>query len=420
MASALGRLSIKSPRRIIKLCMFGYPVMRPSLTPENTTMPKRVAVLGSTGSIGTQTLDVIQAFPDKLRVTGLAAGANASLLDEQCQIFKPVLGCLANEASWTSVDSPPTEKLSGVEGLCAMASHPDVDVVVVGLVGAVGIQPTLAALQAGKTVLTANKETFVAAGHLVAPYLDQIRPIDSEHNAIYQCLAGVQQDEAKRILLTASGGPFRTWSKAEIAQATRAQALNHPNWTMGAKITIDSASMMNKGLEVIEAHWLFGMPVDDIHILVHPQSVVHSGVELIDGSVLTQWGSADMRVPIQVGFSWPRRWQTPFKDICLPCPPLSSLDFDSPDEERFPAIRLAYQAVRQGSVATAILNAANEVAVSRFLKDELTFGDITQCVEDILTQTPPVQMQQPSLEEILALDGWARKQAADWSPVLTG
>lgn len=394
--------------------------MRPLLPPESTTLPKRVAILGSTGSIGTQTLQVVQAFPEQLAVIGLAAGSNTTLLAEQCQTFKPALGCLANERSWLEVTSPVTEKLSGVEGLCAMAAHPDVDVVVVGLVGAIGIQPTLAALQAGKTVLTANKETFVAAGHLVAPYLDHIRPIDSEHNAIYQCLAGVAQDEVEKILLTASGGPFRTWTKADIANATRAQALNHPNWTMGAKITIDSASMMNKGLEVIEAHWLFGLPIDDIQILVHPQSVVHSGIELIDGSVLTQWGTADMRVPIQVGFSWPRRWQTPFKEVQLPCPPLSSLEFEPPDEQRFPAIRLAYQAARQGPVATAVLNAANEVAVARFLNDEITFGDMAHCVEQVLTLTPPVQANTPSLEDILALDDWARHQAGEWTPVLMG
>lgn len=383
---------------------------------------QRVAILGSTGSIGTQTLEVIQAFPDKLTVQALAAGQNTAVFNQQCQAFSPVMGSLADEQLWCAIDTPPKERYSGTDGLCRLASHPDVDIVVVGLVGAIGLQPTLAALKAGKRVLTANKETFVAAGHLVTPYLHQICPIDSEHSAIFQCLAGVDANEIYKLWLTASGGPFRTWAKSDIAHATRAQALNHPNWTMGAKITIDSATMMNKGLEVIEAHWLFGVDVNDINVVVHPQSVVHSGVELVDGTVLTQWGTPDMRVPIQVGFSWPRRWPQAFakpgqeNHVRLACPPAEALTFEAADMDKFPALALAVAAAKQGPVATAVLNAANEVAVARFLEDEIAFGDIPACVESVLALDSPVATPLPDLASVLTLDNWARHQAQLWQP----
>lgn len=383
--------------------------------------PRRVVVLGSTGSIGTQTLQVIQAFPDKLRVAGLSAGQNTTLFEAQCQQFQPQWACLAESQFWSAMTyTPPEGQCTGVEGLCALASHPEIDIVVVGLVGAVGIQPTLAALQAGKTVLTANKETFVAAGHLVQPYLSQIIPIDSEHSAIFQCLAGQHMADVAKLWLTASGGPFRTWPIERIQRATRAEALKHPNWQMGAKISIDSATMMNKGLEVIEAYWLFGLPVEAIEIVVHPQSVVHSGIELMDGTVLTQWGTPDMRVPIQYGFSSPRRWAGPFAEAKLACPPAENLTFEPPDLERFPAIPLAYHAAQKGSGATAVLNAANEVAVARFLADELAFADITACVESTLLACPSCSTA-PSLEEILTLDTWARQYAQAWrTSVLVG
>ncbi len=380
--------------------------------------PQRVAVLGCTGSIGTQTLQVIEKFSERLQVVGLFAGSNADLLGKQVAACSPTMAGLKNHTGWQNADwaDASIEKYTGTDGLCAMARHPDVDVVVVGLMGAVGIQPTLAALKAGKRVLTANKETFVAAGHLIQPYLNQIIPIDSEHSAIYQCLVGCQPNEVEKLWLTASGGPFRTWSKKEMATVTPAQALKHPNWSMGAKISIDSATMMNKGLEVIEAQWLFGVPAEKIEILVHPQSTVHSGVELIDGSVLTQWGTADMRVPIQYGFSAPDRWKTPFgNEVNLPAATLSTLDFEPPDEDRFPSLRLARQAAQAGGWATTILNAANEVAVARFLNEEIGFAAIPQCVESVLDQCTN-RLPVPTLDDVLQLDAWAREAATHWQP----
>ncbi len=394
------------------------PVNTPFL---DKPLPQQVAVLGCTGSIGTQTLQVIEQFPEKLQVAGLFAGTNTVLLAEQLAAFTPAMAGLKDSACWqrSGVDGGLVEQLSGIDGLCAMASHPDVDIVVVGLVGAIGIQPTLAALRAGKRVLTANKETFVAAGHLIQPYLDQIIPIDSEHSAIYQCLAGCRKEDVAKLWLTASGGPFRQLSLAEMAAVTPAQALKHPNWSMGAKISIDSATMMNKGLEVIEAHWLFGMPVANIEIVVHPQSTVHSGVELIDGSVLTQWGTADMRVPIQYGFSAPHRWPTPFaSQVTLRPETLSTLDFEPPDEDRFPALRLARQAADSGGWATTVLNAANEIAVTRFLKEEICFVDIPVCVEAAVAACT-MRLATPTLAEVLQLDEWAREHAASWFPTTT-
>jgi 1-deoxy-D-xylulose-5-phosphate reductoisomerase len=395
--------------------------MPPATHHTETLLPQRVAILGCTGSIGTQTLQVIQQFSKQLTVTGLFAGSNTKLFAEQLAAFSPRHAGLKNKACWQQlgdVDSS-VEHYTGTDGLCAMATHPEVDIVVVGLVGAVGIEPTLAALKAGKRVLTANKETFVAAGHLIQPYLNQIIPIDSEHSAIYQCLVGCRPQDVERLWLTASGGPFRTWSKQKMAAVTPAQALKHPNWSMGAKISIDSATMMNKGLEVIEAHWLFGVPVHHIQIIVHPQSTVHSGIEFIDGSVLTQWGTADMRVPIQYGFSAPYRWKTPFvNEVVLPASELSTLDFEPPDEERFPALRLAKQAAKEGGWATTVLNAANEVAVARFLNEEIGFLQIPQCVEDTMAACTN-RVSAPALDEVLQLDEWARDASQQWVPAST-
>jgi 1-deoxy-D-xylulose-5-phosphate reductoisomerase len=318
------------------------------------------------------------------------------------------------------------EGLWGDEGLVQLATHPDVDVVIVGLVGLTGLAPTLAALQAGKRVITANKETFVAGGHLVAPYRSQILPIDSEHAAIFQCLQGVFNesesptlDSVAELILTASGGPFRTWDAASIQAATREQALAHPNWVMGSKVTIDSATLMNKGLELIEAHWLFGLPYDRINIVIHPQSMVHSGVRFVDGSVLTQWGTPDMRVPIAHALAYPNRWPLPadgaFATSHYPPSQWQNLTFETPDLEKFPALALARHAGEQGPAATIALNAADEVAVERFLNDDLTFGNLVPCVAatlEALNDTKPPQ----DLASVTELDTWARQQARTFTP----
>jgi len=357
--------------------------------PSDSAGLKRVVVLGSTGSIGTQTLSVIEQFPEQLQVVGLSAGNNLPLLASQVAQFEPQWVCIQSAHRVDELKQLlPDFKgaiISGDGGLLTLSQQPDYDTLVVGLVGLTGLAPTLAALEAGKQVLTANKETFVAGGHLVQPYLRQIIPLDSEHSALFQCLGQEPKHHVDRLYLTASGGPFRTWSLAEMATITKAQALKHPNWVMGDKVTIDSATLMNKGLEVIEAHWLFGVPYQQISVVVHPQSIVHSGVAFTDGSVLTQWGQADMRVPIQYGLTYPSRWTTPFPSVKLDLLSLSQLHFEAPDLSKFPCLALAYAAGQQGSVATCALNAADEVAVAAFLKEEIGFMAIATVVENTVS-----------------------------------
>lgn len=345
---------------------------------------KRLALLGSTGSIGVQTLEVAAEFPGRFEVAALAAGRNAALLTEQVQRFRPGMVSVADaqtacelreRLAARGVAPPPIS--TGEKGLVA-AAECHCDLVVAGLVGAVGLRPTLAALRAGRTVALANKEVLVMAGGLVRRIMQQsgaaLLPVDSEHSAIFQALAGQRPADVARLILTASGGPFRTWSAERMAQATPEQALNHPNWQMGAKVTIDSATLMNKALEVIEARWLFDAPPERIAVLLHPQSIVHSLVEFVDGALLAQLGLPDMRVPIALALSHPRR--LPLAGPRLNLAELARLDFAAPDDGRFPCLALAWRALAGGETAPAALNAANEVAVAAFLSGQIPFPAI--------------------------------------------
>lgn len=375
---------------------------------------QRLALLGSTGSIGVQTLDVVANHRDHYRVVGLSAGRQMDRLAAQIATCHPVLAVAGSETALEQLHPllPPhlsCELMAGEAGLIALATHPDVDTVVVGLVGILGLAPTLAALKAGKRVITANKETFVAGGHLVTPYLDQIVPFDSEHSALFQCLQGQDRAGVRALWLTASGGPFRQTPLAELASVTPAQALAHPTWRMGDKVSIDCATLMNKGLEMIEAHWLFGTPLDDIEVLVHPQSIIHSLVEYVDGSWLTQMGSPDMRVPIQYALSYPRRLDGAYMGTRLSLTGLSGLTFEPPDHGRFPALGLVRQAIAQhGQAGSIVLNAADEVAVAAFLAGRIGFLEIVRWVEQALAACP-ADIAIDTLEGVLALDGWCRQ-----------
>ena len=385
-------------------------------------LPRRLAVLGSTGSIGTQTLEIAQLFPDRLKIQALASGSNWELLAEQARTFQPEVVCIADEAKYTSLkdalSGTPTRVVSGMEGLCEIASAADVDAVVAAIVGAAGLRPTLAAVEAGKMVALANKETLVLAGALVERLAREhgatLIPVDSEHSAIFQCLVGEEAETVESITLTASGGPFRTRPADTFGAITKAEALNHPNWTMGAKITIDSATLMNKGLEVIEAHWLFGLSPDRINIVVHPQSIIHSFVTFVDGSVKAQLGVPDMKVPIQYALTFPYRWSAPHERIDWTV--LGSLDFEEPDFERFPCLQLAFEALQQGGTAPAVLNAANEAAVELFLAERIGFTDIPRLIERALSQI--LNEGGDDLESLLAADQAARNTVREHANVL--
>ena len=375
-----------------------------------------ITLLGSTGSIGTQTLDVLQILGAPFQVHALAAGCKLELLAQQIKAFKPKRVCIQNASDIprlrSLVPQYEGEILHGEDGLLDLAGDAATDTLVVGLTGMRGLAPTLKALKAGKRVLTANKETFVVGGHLVAPYLEQIIPIDSEHCAIHQCLKAEATRHVQRLLLTASGGPFRTLSLDSLKEVTVAQALQHPNWVMGPKVTIDSATLMNKGLEVIEAHWLFGLPFDRIDILIHPQSVVHSGVEFIDGSTLFQLGVPDMRLPIQYALTYPARSpSTVGMAGRLDWRQIQSLDFEMPDFNRFPCAKLAYEAGKAGPSACVALNAADEVAVQLCLENQLPFYQIPSVLQSVLGKldSSGLVQPQPDLENIIALDAWARR-----------
>jgi len=381
---------------------------------------KKLAILGSTGSVGEQTLAVAEAFPDRFRVTALAAGRNVEKLAEQVRRFQPTLvsagdamladalrARLSGEASLPRI-------VHGDAGLIEVATH-DADLVVAALVGAVGLEPTLAAIRAGRDVALANKEVLVMAG---APVLREVKargvrllPVDSEHSAIFQALAGQRHEDVFRLILTASGGPFRTWSAERIEHATLADALKHPNWSMGPKITIDSATLMNKGLEVIEARWLFDLPPERIEIVVHPQSIVHSLVEFVDGSVLAQLGLPDMRVPIAVALAHPER--LPLDLPRLDLAKAERLDFEAPDRVRFPAVELPFAALRGGEAAPAVLNAANEVAVAAFLDGRIPFAEIVatnaSVLESHLAEAGGHAVR--DLADVRAADAWARAEA---------
>ncbi|XEC97143.1 1-deoxy-D-xylulose-5-phosphate reductoisomerase [Paenibacillus tarimensis] len=376
---------------------------------------KKISVLGSTGSIGTQTLDVIAHDPQQYKVVALAAGANVNLLVEQALRFRPQTVCLATkEAADEAAKRLPAgiKVLYGEEGLIAAAAENDADCVVTALVGSRGLRSTMAAIDAGKTIGLANKETLVTAGHLVMNRAREqgvpIIPIDSEHSAIFQCLNGERHEDIQHIVLTASGGSFRDKTRDELEGVTVEQALSHPNWSMGAKITIDSATMVNKGLEVIEAHWLFGIDYDRIEVLIHPESIIHSYVEFIDNSVIAQMGWPDMRVPIQYALTYPHRRPTPTKPFRLS--EAGKLHFREMDYDRYPCLRLAFECGKTGGSAPAVFNAANEVAVARFLNGEITFLDIERIVERVLERHRPVPL--PDLQSIEETDAWARAEAA--------
>ena len=381
---------------------------------------RRLAILGSTGSVGEQTLAVAADFPDRFRVVALGAGRNVEKLAEQVRRFRPERVSIASEAGEGELRERLGDAADGLEigigsaGLEAVATHP-ADLVMAALVGAVGLGPTLAAVRAGRDVALANKEVLVMAGALVrrevAARGTTLLPVDSEHNAIFQALAGQRRQDVKRLLLTASGGPFRTWPAERIAGASKAEALNHPNWEMGAKITIDSASLMNKGLEVIEARWLFDMPPERVDVVVHPQSIVHSLVEFVDGSVLAQLGLPDMRVPIAVCLAHPER--LPLDLPSLDLVECARLDFEAPDRERFPCLGLAYRALAGSEMAPAVLNAANEVAVQAFLDERIGFGGIPEVNRAVLDAhlTDRAGDKLEGLDDVLDADASARELA---------
>lgn len=375
---------------------------------------KRIAILGSTGSIGTQTLDVIQQHPDRFQAVALAAGYNVDLLLKQIDTFKPQMVSVATKqlAGELRHSVPRSTRIYyGPDGLLEIAAQSNADFVMSSLVGSQGLMPTIAAIKAGKAIGLANKETLISAGHiinkLVAQHKVKLIPVDSEHSAIYQCLNGESREEVSRIILTASGGSFRDLSRDELHGVTVEQALAHPNWSMGAKITIDSATMVNKGLEVIEAHWLFNMSYDQIEVVIHPQSIIHSLVEFADHSVIAQLGYPDMRVPIQYAMSWPERIRSASKPLNLL--EVGQLDFEPMDVKRFPCLQLAYDSGRAGGTAPTVFNAANEIAVARFLQADISFLNIEAIIYEVLAQHHPIA--DPSLEEIKEADQWARQYA---------
>jgi 1-deoxy-D-xylulose-5-phosphate reductoisomerase len=395
---------------------------------------KALSVLGSTGSIGTQTLAIVEEFPERFRVVALTAGRNLDLLIDQIRRHAPEVVALADEDVLPELRSrlealDPSQRparqpelVGGSEGLCAAAAWPSAELVVTGIVGCAGLLPTLSAIKAGKDLALANKETLIAAGPVVLPALkasgSRLLPADSEHSALFQCLqgtpwadtarlsTGVPTPGLRRIQLTASGGAFRDWPAADLAKATVADATSHPNWSMGRKITVDSATLMNKGLEVIEAHYLFGLGYDSIEIVIHPQSIIHSMVELSDSSVLAQLGWPDMRLPILYCLSWPERFDTPWRRLDLT--EVGQLTFRAPDQQKYPCMGLAYAAGRAGGTMPAVLNAANEQAVALFLDERISFLDIPRLIEGVCERHGADLRQDPSLDDVLAIDAWAR------------
>jgi len=385
---------------------------------------KTISILGSTGSIGSNTLRVIASYPNEFRIAGLSAGKNVSLLAEQVEFLRPEIVSTGSESSCHQLQSllkrrgyvmSGTHFVHGVDGHTEVSCHPRASMVLSAITGAAGLLPTFRALEKGKTIALANKEALVMAGQLMMEQARkknvEILPVDSEHNAIHQCLRGSRHHEVRRLILTASGGPFRNTPKEQFAKVTREQALNHPTWRMGKKITIDSATLMNKGLEVIEASWLFEVPPDKIDVTIHPQSVVHSMVEFQDGSILAQLGIADMRIPIQYALTYPERWNSTLESLKIEM--LSKLEFFPPDREKFRCLTLAYQALRLGGTAPAVLNAANEVVVEAFLNDSISFHSIPQIIETVLNAHP--RQHAASLDSVLEADAWARKEAVGLS-----
>jgi 1-deoxy-D-xylulose-5-phosphate reductoisomerase len=384
--------------------------------------PQNVTILGATGTIGLQTLDVVAQHPDRYQVFALTAHSSYQQLFELCMQYHPTFAVLLQDAHAKTLAQllkdagSQTKVLSGEAALAEISAHEETDIVMAAIVGAAGLLPAMAAAKAGKKVLLANKETLVMAGNLFMDAVTQgqatLLPIDSEHNAIFQVIPSKAKDSfaeagVKRILLTASGGPFRKSSLSDLKNVTREQALNHPNWVMGPKITIDSATLMNKGLEVIEAHWLFSAAPNQIDVVVHPQSIIHSMVEYIDGSVLAQLGNPDMRTPIAYGLGYPDRIQSNVASLDFLS--LAKLEFYAPDMEKFPCLRLAYDALKTGGTAPAILNAANEIAVQAFLESKIGFMEISQIIESVLNATSTEAVY--SIEQLIEVDAKARKFA---------
>ncbi len=375
-------------------------------------MKKRLVIIGSTGSIGTQTLDIVRAYPEELEVTALAAGRNAKRMEEQIREFRPKVVCMWDEKAAGEVRELvrdlPVRVVCSMEGLLEEAALPDYDIFLNAVVGMIGIRPTLEAIRCGKTIALANKETLVAAGHLIMPAVKEagvsLLPVDSEHSAIFQCMNGEPRHRIRKILLTCSGGTFRGKKREELVGMHAAQALNNPNWNMGAKVTIDSASLVNKGLEVMEARWLFDVDVDHIQVVVQPQSILHSAVEYVDGSVMAQLASPDMHLPIQYALFYPDRM--PLKIQPLDLFAVRDLHFERPDTETFRGLPLAYRAARAGGSMPTVFDAAGEEAVSRFMKDEIEFLDIYDLIEGAM-DAHHIQ-ENPTLDEILCAEQEAR------------
>jgi len=378
---------------------------------------KNLAILGSTGSIGTQTLDVVRAYPDRYSVYAICANRSVDKLVEQAKEFQPEVVCIADESLYEPLREAladlPIKVWAGSESIAEVVTMPSIDVVVAAMVGYAGLRPTIEAIKAGKTIALANKETLVVAGEIICELALQhhtpILPVDSEHSAIFQSLVGEDRSEIEKILLTASGGPFRTFSLEQMQTVTAADALKHPNWEMGAKITIDSASMMNKGFEVIEAKWLFGVPVEKIQVLVHPQSIVHSAVQFTDGAIKAQLGAPDMKLPIQYALSFPERLASDFPRADLFA--LKNLTFEEPDLHRFPNLGLAYEAMRRGGNIPCVLNAANEVVNLAFREGRCGFLQMSDIIAD--TMIKAAYILKPTYEDYVQTDQEARKIAED-------
>ncbi|HEY7789629.1 MAG TPA: 1-deoxy-D-xylulose-5-phosphate reductoisomerase [Vicinamibacterales bacterium] len=385
---------------------------------------KRIAILGSTGSIGQSALSVVEQQAGRLEIVGLAAGANVERFAEQVRRFRPRAVAMATGEAIDRLralapDGLPRQVGVGRDGLAEVATHPDVDIVLCASAGTDGLEAVLAAIEAGKTIALANKEVLVMAGAVVMEAARRrgvaVLPVDSEHNAVHQCLHERQPDEVRRLILTASGGPFRGWTADDLRLVGPEQALKHPTWRMGRKITIDSATLMNKGLEIIEARWLFDMPVNRIDVVVHPQSVVHSMVEFVDGSIVAQLGVTDMRLPIQYAFSYPRRWSAPVPSLDLVnC---GRLEFAAPDVDCFPCLSLARQALAGQPSLPVVLNAANEIAVAAFLDGQIGFMSIPELVGEAMRSHEPLAVR--SLAEVRAVDDWARAYARELLPQLS-
>ena len=378
---------------------------------------KQISILGSTGSIGVNALDVVRRLQDRFQIVGLAAGKNVELLRQQALEFRPKIVSVADSEAVTDLraelERHGTRVVCGQEGSVEVATHPDAGIVLSAIVGAKGFLPTLKAISAGKDVALANKETLVVAGPIisreVARMSTRLLPVDSEHSAIWQCLNGAKKETVRKLILTASGGPFLDKDLSSFDNITIDQALAHPNWRMGRKITIDSATLMNKGLEMIEAHYLFDEPPEKLDVIIHPQSIVHSMVEFIDGSVIAQLGISDMRMPIQFALSYPERWENDLPSMKLT--EIRRLEFFEPDLQKFPCLKLAQYALKTGGTMTAVLNAANEVAVENFLTERIPFNGICNIVESTMEKHNPVA--DPSLEDVLEADLWARTHAGE-------